>query len=115
LARFWQDWRSALLIVKPETIIKKHATTLRPQILTRICKKESASGAMNWSNETGEHPDHVSKVVEPTWKLPSIKNNFPVSFCRERNSLSIAEYHGSGLFILRQIAPEVAGPGGFNS
>jgi putative transposase len=24
LARFWQDWRSALLIVKPETVIKWH-------------------------------------------------------------------------------------------
>ncbi|HEU0173324.1 MAG TPA: hypothetical protein VFV58_03610 [Blastocatellia bacterium] len=24
LARFWQDWRSALLIFKPETVIKWH-------------------------------------------------------------------------------------------
>jgi hypothetical protein len=44
LARFWQDWRSALLIVKPEIVIKKHASTLRLQILTQICEKESASG-----------------------------------------------------------------------
>ena len=39
LARFWQDWRSALPIVKPETGIKKHATTLRLQILTQFLRK----------------------------------------------------------------------------
>ena len=39
VARFWQDWRSALLIVNPETGIKKHATTLRLQILTQFLRK----------------------------------------------------------------------------
>jgi len=66
LARFWQDWRSALLIVQPKTVINKRASTLLLQIPTQICEKESASGAMKWSNKTYEHPAHLLKVVELT-------------------------------------------------
>src|SRR5262249_51613176 len=29
LSRFWRDWRSALLIVKPETVIKWHRQGFR--------------------------------------------------------------------------------------
>ena|SRR5215475_7791294 len=36
LARFWQDWRSALLIVKPETIIKWHRQGIALKKLVRI-------------------------------------------------------------------------------
>jgi hypothetical protein len=66
LARFWQDWRSALLIVKPVTVSKNTPLPCVYKSLLSFCEKESASGAMNWSNKTGEHPVHLYEVGDPT-------------------------------------------------
>jgi putative transposase len=70
LSRFWRDWRSALLIVKPETVIKWHRQGFR--LYWRWKSKAGRPGRPRIDAEIRELIRRISRE-NPLWGTPCIK------------------------------------------
>jgi hypothetical protein len=70
LSRFWRDWRSALLIVKPETVIKWHRQGFR--LYWRWKSKAGRPGRPRIDTEIRELIRRISQE-NPLWGTPRIK------------------------------------------
>ena len=74
LARFWLDWRSALLIVKPETVIKWHRQEFR--LYWRWKSKTGRPGRPRIDVEIRELIHRLSRE-NPLWGTPRIQADIP--------------------------------------
>ena len=70
LAKCWQDWRSALLIVKPETVIKWHRQGF--QLYWRWKSKTGRPGRPRIDEEIRELIHRLSRE-NPLWGTPRIQ------------------------------------------
>jgi putative transposase len=70
LSRFWRDWRSALLIVKPETVINWHRQGFR--LYWRWKSKAGRPGRPRIDAEIRELIRRISRE-NPLWGTPRIK------------------------------------------
>src|SRR5499433_2705612 len=70
LSRFWRDWLSALLIVKPETVIKWHRQGFR--LYWRWISKAGRPGRPRIDAEIRELIRRISRE-NPLWGTPRIK------------------------------------------
>jgi len=68
LSRFWRDWKSALLIVKPQTVVKWHRQGFK---LYWRWKSRSKPGRPKVSKEICDLIKRMS-LENPTWGAPRI-------------------------------------------
>jgi len=66
LSRLWKDWRDALIIVKPDTVIKWHREGFR---LYWRWKSKAPIGSPNRQRDSGVDPPHLSR--EPALGRPA--------------------------------------------
>src|SRR5262245_59364965 len=71
LAKCWQDWRSALLIVKPETVIKWRRQGFR--LYWRWKSKTGRPGRPRIDAEIRDHIRRISQEI-PLWGKPRIRS-----------------------------------------
>jgi hypothetical protein len=70
LARYWQNWRSALLIVRPETVIKWHRQGFR-----LYWRWKSKAGRPGRPRIDAEIREHIRRLLRenPLWGTPRIQ------------------------------------------
>jgi putative transposase len=76
ISRFWRDWRSAMLIVKPETVIKWHRQGFRLYWLWK--SKSGRPGRPRIDTEIRELIRRISRE-NPLWGTPHIKSRTPLA------------------------------------
>src|SRR5262249_38342564 len=64
LSRFWRDWRSALLIVKPETVIKKKITICSQIMLLIVSCCAPVSGYLELTTIDDAHVVHSKEKLK---------------------------------------------------
>src|SRR5215470_8819098 len=74
LARFWRNWRSALLFVKPETVLKWHRQGFR--LFWRWKSKAGRPGRPRIDAEIRELIHRLSRE-NPLWGTPRIQADIP--------------------------------------
>jgi hypothetical protein len=69
LAECWQDWRSALLIVKPETVITPSAKEFADMLWIRTLLRRSGKRVRNWLENPFRDSGRMAPLRWTGWDL----------------------------------------------